>query len=201
MRHLSFARPSSLLMFGAVAVSIGGRCRRRFECGVDFCLNPASGHGLQPRLGFTGPDDLADLELPSPDIGFGGRRDAVLDALVDHRKSHSQKNREGLLSASAINPGKYGIGPAVYWTLRGPDMFTRPAFTQKRPGCSIQDFQCGRLLPFGRPMPAQAFAGGEAAERLRAGGLASTGGTNPGRPDLYRLHFFLGVRLTAVRGS
>lgn len=148
MRHLSFARLSRLLMFGAIAISIGGRCRRRFQCGVDFCLNPASGHGLQPRLGFTGPDDLADLELPSPDIGFGGRRDAVLDTLVDHRKSHSQKNREGLLSASAINPGKYGIGPAVYWTLRGPDMFTRPAFTQKRPGCSIQDFQCGRLRPF-----------------------------------------------------
>jgi hypothetical protein len=201
VRHLSFARLSRLLMFGAIAISIGGRRRRRFECGVDFCLNPASGHGLQPRLGFTGPDDLANLELPSPDIGFGGRRDAVLDALVDHRKSHSQKNREGLLSASAINPGKYGIGPAVYWTLRGPDMFTRPAFTQKRPGCSIQDFQCGRLLSFGRPMPAQAFAGGEAAEAFAPGSLVSTGGTNPGRPHLHRLHFFLGVRLTAVRGS
>jgi hypothetical protein len=132
-------------MFGAIAVSIGGRCCRCPECSVDFCLYAAGGHGLQPRLGFAGSDRIADPKLPSPDIRFGGRRDAILDASVDRGKIPIKK-REGLLSASAINPDNYGIGPAVYWTLCGSDMTTAPAVTQKLPGCSIQDFRCGSLL-------------------------------------------------------
>jgi hypothetical protein len=96
-------------MLSVIAVSIGGWCRRCLECSVDFCLNPASGHGLQPRLGFAGSDGLADPELPSPDIRFGGGHDIILDAFVDHWKSRSLKKREGLFSASAINPGNYGI--------------------------------------------------------------------------------------------
>jgi hypothetical protein len=120
-------------MFSVIAIPISGWFCRRLKCSVDSCLNAASGHGLQPRLGFAGSDGIADLKLPSPDIRFGGRHDAILDAFVEHRKSPLSKNEEGLLSASAINPDNYGIGPAVYWNLCGSDMTTPRAITQKLP--------------------------------------------------------------------
>ena len=132
-----------LRMLGGIAVSLGGRRRRRSECTVDFDLNATGGQGPQPRLGFSGSDGLADLELPSPNVRLVGRHDAILDAFVDHGKSPFQKKGEGLLFASAINPDIYGIAPAVERILRGPDMITTPAFTQKLPGCSIQDFWAG----------------------------------------------------------
>jgi hypothetical protein len=101
------------MMLGMIAVLTGGRRRRRLECGVDFCLDAAGGQGLQPGLGFAGSDGLADPELPSPNVRFGGRHDAILDAFVDHGKSLFPKKGEGPLFASALNPDNYGIGPAV----------------------------------------------------------------------------------------
>jgi hypothetical protein len=50
-------------------------------------LNAARRKGRQPCFGLAGFDAFADLKLPLPEIRFDSRRNAVLDAFVNHGNS------------------------------------------------------------------------------------------------------------------
>jgi hypothetical protein len=159
-------------------------------------LNATRRKGGQPRLGLAGFDAFADLEPPLPEIRFDSRRNAVLDAFVNHGNSQSEVG-EGRYFVSVFNPGNYG-------TMRAEPRCGLDAIALRR-GRRRLPIGLGRVLLVGFMMANDASGDSadlampcemarEAADdstfdaSLRLGGGARKGNAQNGGTDDERLH-------------